>query len=361
MGSGPDRPGRARAEVWLRRVLLGFAAAAAVAAVASGLARMGFALRLGEARAGEHGPLFVVGLFGTVIALERAVALGGRLALLAPGLAALAGAMLLLGTPGGAGFATASAGALVLLNLTLARRQWAPFTGLMLLGSVSLLAGSLAWSLDRPVFQVAPAWIGFFVLTIVAERLELSRLQPTPRWAQHAVLGLGLAHAVTAGGYVLGLGLAPRLFGLTLLGLGIWQLRFDLARRTLRQAGLPRFAAAGILLGAAWLAASGLLFLSTPIPVAGPLHDAALHGVFVGYVLSMVFAHAPIILPAVAKVALPFHPILYAPLAVLHLGLFVRVAGDLLAVAVLRETGGLLNALALVSFAAAVLYARRSS
>ena len=34
-----------------------------------------------------------------------------------------------------------------------------------------------------------------------------------------------------------------------------------------------------------------------------------------GFVFSMVFGHAPIVLPAVARLRLPYHPVLYLPLA----------------------------------------------
>jgi len=80
--------------------------------------------------------------------------------------------------------------------------------------------------------------------------------------------------------------------------------------------------------------------------------------VFVGFVLSMVFAHAPIILPAVARVEVPFHPALYAPLALLHVGLLVRLAGDASGVFALRRAGGLMNALSLAALALAVLWSR---
>ena len=54
-------------------------------------------------------------------------------------------------------------------------------------------------------------------------------------------------------------------------------------------------------------------------------YDAALHAVFVGFVFSMVFGHAPVILPAVLRVRFPYHPVLYVPLVVLHASLAVRV------------------------------------
>jgi len=46
----------------------------------------------------------------------------------------------------------------------------------------------------------------------------------------------------------------------------------------------------------------------------------------------------------------PYHPLFYAPLALLHLSLAVRLAGDLAGLADWRSLGGLLNALALAAF-----------
>jgi hypothetical protein len=86
-----------------------------------------------------------------------------------------------------------------------------------------------------------------------------------------------------------------------------------------------------------------------------------LHAVLVGFVLSMVFAHAPIILPAVARIDVPYHPVLYLPLAVLHVSLVIRVLGDLIASASARQLGALGNAAAIATFLMAVVCARRRS
>ena len=62
---------------------------------------------------------------------------------------------------------------------------------------------------------------------------------------------------------------------------------------------------------------------------AGPTYDAMLHTIFLGFVFSMIFAHAPIILPTITGLALPFQNIFYLHAALLHLSLMLRVAGDL--------------------------------
>jgi hypothetical protein len=75
-----------------------------------------------------------------------------------------------------------------------------------------------------------------------------------------------------------------------------------------------------------------------------------LHSVLVGYVFSMVFGHAPLILPAVTGRHLPYHPRFYLHLAVLHTALILRVAGDLAGWPAGRLWGGLLNGVAIVAF-----------
>jgi hypothetical protein len=131
--------------------------------------------------------------------------------------------------------------------------------------------------------------------------------------------------------------------------LALWLFAFDLARVTVRQSKLPRFVAVCLLAGYFWLAAGGALIA---LSVA---YDAALHAIFVGFVFSMVFGHAPVILPAVLRVSFPYHPVLYLPLALLHASLAVRVA-------VSTQPGAWGNAAAIALFillAAALTLARR--
>ena len=69
-----------------------------------------------------------------------------------------------------------------------------------------------------------------------------------------------------------------------------------------------------------------------------------MHALALGFVFSMVFGHAPIIVPAVLRVAVPYSPAFYAPLALLHLSLLVRIAGDATGAFDWTRAGGLLNA-----------------
>jgi hypothetical protein len=77
-----------------------------------------------------------------------------------------------------------------------------------------------------------------------------------------------------------------------------------------------------------------------------------------------VFGHAPIIFPAVLRVAVPYSPAFYAPLVLLHASLVLRVAGDAAAAFGVTRWGALLSAVALLAFiantAAAVVRGRRA-
>jgi len=161
---------------------------------------------------------------------------------------------------------------------------------------------------------------------------------------------LGCLALVSAG---LVVSLAWPAAGIRLAGLGLWLLRFDLARRTVRQTGLTRFIALCLLPGYAWLVfAGGLWVLEAARFGGGPWYDAMLHSVLVGFVISMVFGHAPLILPAVTGGALPYHPRFYLHLALLHIGLALRVLGDLALWPAARQWGGLLNVVAILIFLA---------
>jgi hypothetical protein len=83
----------------------------------------------------------------------------------------------------------------------------------------------------------------------------------------------------------------------------------------------------------------------------GPAYDAVVHAAFLGFTLSMIMAHAPVILPAVLRVRLPYRPAMYAPVLLLHTSLVVRtLLGDARGLHTATEVGGLLNAVAVLLF-----------
>ena len=317
-------------------LLLGFISL--VLGVAGGLARL-TPLPVSITALALHGPLMVSAFFGTVISLERAAALDRLWAYLAPMGAGLGGVLLLAGFPREGFVAMALAAAVfTAANGVVVRRQPSLETGTLLAGAFVWLIGNVSLMAGLPA---VPWWIAFFALTIGAERLELSRYLKRAPWVRNAFLVLAAALVAAP--------LEPRLLGVVLVLLAAWLLAFDLARVTVRQSQLPRYVAVCLLAGYFWLALGGLLMA---IEVG---YDAALHTIFVGFVFSMVFGHAPVILPAVLRVRFPYSAALYAPLLLLHASLAVRVALS-------RELGAWGNAAAIALFivTAAVLVLKPS-
>lgn len=344
---------------WRQRArlpLMALGMLALAGALAGGLARLGWRLPTTAGLVVFHGPLMVAGFLGTVIGLERAVALGRLWAYVAPLATGLGAVALAAGAPGGAWLMTLGSAVMVLVFVEIVREQMALFTGVMALGACSWLAGQILWVAEWPIHRVVYWWVGFLVLTIAGERLELTRLLRLGVKSRAAFLG-----AVTI--FLVGLALTTfvpdagvRVTGAAMTAMAIWLGVFDIARRTVRTSGLTRFIAVALLSGYVWLGVAGLLALRFGSVAAGPQYDAILHALFVGFVFSTIFGHAPIIFPAVLGVRVAYRPAFYLPLGLLHASLVLRVVGDCAPWLQGRRWGGLLNAVAVIVFFANMAY-----
>lgn len=324
-----------------------------------------------------HGPLMVGGFLGTLIGLERAVALrrwwayGSPLASAAGAVALLAGADVRWGQ---CLFLLASS-LLVLAFIRVVGRQTAAFIIVMGLGAGAWLGGNIIWILQQVIPPAVTWWMAFLILTIVGERLELSRFLPrTPRRNSTFLAAVGLyLTGLVLGIWLPGLGMAVAGLGMTCLG--IWLTIHDLARRTVRQRGITRFAAVCLLSGFFWLIAAGVLsvLLVALLPIArheswisitpgsGLAYDAILHAIFLGFAFAMIFGHAPIIFPAVLAIRMEYYPRFYAHLALLQLSVLIRITCDMSGSWSGRQAAGLANALAILLFLANTLAAMRSA
>lgn len=327
---------------------------ALVGGVLAGLARIGWAVPA-AAQPLDHGPLMIGAFFGTVIGLERAVALGRTWAYAAPLGSGLGGLALLAGLAPPAAAVLLCAGSAVFLGASLHvwRRQRAMHTLTLALGAAAWAFGNALWLMGTAIPAVVPAWVTFLVLTIAGERLELSRFLPPSPVARRLFVAIA---AALLGGCLLPGGAGSALFAAALLALAIWLLGQDIARRTVRERGLTRYIAVCLLSGYAWLTAgAAILLAASPVAPGSAAYDAGLHAILLGFVFAMVLGHAPIIFPAVLGVRLPYHPLFYGPLAVLQASVAVRVGATLAGDAALRSLGGLLNAIALALFVAGML------
>lgn len=329
----------------------GCAAASLVAGVAGGLLRAGIPAGSGDwaARAAlAHAALMMGGFLGTVIGIERAVAARRAFAWAAPVLSASAGLLLLAGQPAPASHALVAAATVFAgVNVLLWLRQPASHTALLVAGGCAWWAGNFLLAAGASGDAVLPWWFAFLLLTIAAERLEMTRLMRRRPGAQPALQAIVALLAAGAALCAFSPAAGGALFGGALAALSAWLFAFDIARRTVRSTGLPRYMAACLLGGYAWLALGGAAWAAMALGL--DTRDAALHAVGLGMVFSMILGHAPVILPAVARVKLRFGPHFYAPLVLLHASLALRLAPGW------RSEGALLNAAALAAFALTVI------
>lgn len=300
----------------------------------------------------NHGLILVSGFLGTLISLERAVGLRRPWAFGAAALSLAGGILLLFESTAFRALELLVAASLWLLLLDGASFHLAPMGphALQTAGALSWLFGNLAWIGAPGSYAPRLFFAAFPVLTVVGERLDRMRfLQPSAR-AKGMLLaalaplaaGLALVWVNPAAGV--------RWAAAGFLGLALWFFWFDLPRRFLREAGFPHYQALALLSGYAWLAAAGALGLLLAPVERGLSSDAFLHAVFLGFTFSMIFAHGPLLLPALLSWRFAFTRALFLPLGLLHASLVLRVAGDLLEWIPARRWGGAGGAGAILLF-----------
>ena len=358
---GLATPRRRRRAGWVPPLLAG-AVVLLLGGLWEGLVYLGFAIPAGNAELhGAHGPLMVLGFLGTLIALERAVALGPVWAYVAPAAAAVGGVAGAFGVAGGIGPALITVGGLVLVGIFVAvhRIQPSAHNAVLASGAVCWVVAGALWLAGWDIPRFVPWLVGFLVLTITGERLELSRMVGAGRRARALFVA---AAAVFGAGLIVSTALSDtgvRVAGVGLVALSLWLVRNDIARRTVRARGLPRYMAVALLAGYAWLLVGGVMWIVvgrlafTDLGTAahGSAYDVMLHAIFLGFVFSMIFAHAPVIVPSVLGRPLPFHQGFYLPLVLLHATLLLRVlGGDAAGNVPAWQWGGVLNELALLVF-----------
>lgn len=336
--------------VFLLSVLLSL-----IAGLTGGLVRAGVPLAAGNgltAAVSGHAFLMICTFMGTVIGIERAVAVKRPWSFAAPIASALGGIAWLVGATALAVWLVAAASlAFVAVNIVIVRRQPAAHTGLLLVAALAWAGGNLLHASTLGSGAVIPLWFGFLILTIAAERLEMTRLmrrRPGASGALYVVLAAMLIGALLS---AVTLSWGGLVYGLSLAALALWLVQFDIARRTVRAPGLSRYMAMCLLLGYAWLFIAGAAWIATSLGF--PYRDAALHALALGFVFSMMLGHAPVILPAIARVKVLFGWPYYVPLALLHGSLALRLGFghfDWLALA----AGAAGNTIAIAVFAATV-------
>lgn len=318
-----------------------------VVGVLSGLFRMGWTIPMGQV-AGAHGALMTGSFLGSLICLERIVALKKKWLYSIPLISALSIVLFALNHHQAA-FVLLTIGSLGLIYIytDLIGRFKEYYFYIMMLGAIAWAVGNILMVFRAFYPQAAPWWIAFILLTVYGERLELSKFLPQTRRKKNTMY---MAIFVFMSGLLLPYhGVGKIISGIGLLLIAIWLLHYDIARKSVKSHGMHRFTGGLLLAGYFWLIACAYMMLLDTGSIYQ--YDAMLHTFFLGFTFSMIFAHAPIIFPGVAGINVrPFHPTLFIWAILFQLSLIIRVAGDMAENITMRKAGGVCNALVILFF-----------
>ena len=327
--------------------ILPFVLISLIIGILAGLFRMGWIIPIGEV-AGEHGALMTGSFLGTLICLERIVALKKKWLYLIPLISGLSVIFFYLGLQQVA-FIMLTVGSLglIYIYIDLIQRFNEYYFYIMMLGAIGWAVGNIIMIVAPFYPQVAPWWIVFILLTVFGERLELSKFLPKSKRKRNSMI---LAISVFMIGIVLPYhSLGKIISGTGLIFMAIWLLHYDIARKSVKAHGIHRFTGSLLLAGYFWLIICGLLMIIDFNTLYN--YDAMLHSFFLGFTFSMIFAHAPIIFPGVAGFTFrPFHGSLFIWAILLQLTLAMRIVSGLLMESYIRKLSGLLNAVVILLF-----------
>jgi len=297
---------------------------------------------------GEHGAIMIGSFLGTVVILERVITMKRKIIFIIPFINALSILFFLIDRYK-IGYLCLLAGSLGLTGImfyyTLKFREYHNY--LMLLGALCLVAGNLFLIMILRYPESTTWWISFFLLTITAERLELSRYLPVSERRKYILIILLLIFVI---GIILPFHSYGKYISASAMFLtALWLLTNDLALKALKKEGVFRYTALLLISGYLWLFVTGVFFVINS--QSNYTYDAGLHSFFLGFVFSMIFAHAPIILPGITQMNIkPYHRFLYFWFILLQLSILLRLAGDLTENPAVRQWGGLLNGIAILGF-----------
>ena len=318
-----------------------------LAAIWSGWLRIGWHLPLSETAA-HHGALMVNSFLASLIFLERAVTFKKSWWLLLPFGNALSLLAFAFNQPqlaqwlqvgGSIGFAA--------MCTFFAYKYGELYYFVFLAGAFCLVGGNLVLLKTHFYPAAVTWWMGFLLFTIVAERLELSRFLPLSS-AKRVLLLFCLALVLASLFWPFHLN-GQLVFAAGVAATAVWLLRYDMARKSVKLQGQHRYSALLLIAGYVWLLImAAILVFQHRLPFG---YDAVLHSFFIGFVFSMIFSHAPIILPAVTRLPVKiYRPFLYVWFVLLQLTLMVRIVGDITGHSLSRKAGGISNGIVILLF-----------
>lgn len=324
-----------------------FAFLSLVTGIFSGWQRIGWNIDLSNIVA-QHGTIMASGFFGTLLMLEKCLAMPSKKYLFIPFANGISIIFLYLGFPHLAlSLMTLASAAMCGVGFEMKRMAKQNLYWLIIIGFFCLFAGNLFLLLTGLFQASAILWMCFLLFIIVAERLELTRFlnvsssQKKLLWIAFALILTGVGPYHYFGNYI---------FGIGLIGIALWLLKFDIAFKSLTQKGQSAYSAITMITGYFWLIVSAYFIIKTDIYNHFD-YDALLHSFFLGFTFSMIFAHVPIIFPALFNLRIKiYHPFYYVVMVLMNLSVIARIVSDQLQMNDMRKWAGLANGLVILLF-----------
>lgn len=316
----------------------------------SGIQKIGWRLPINQPIL-FHGSL-MIGFLGVLISLERAISLKKSWGYLSPFFIGLGFIGSILNQ---ISILSIILGGLILVYIfyLFTKKQPSLHLLVMLTGSIVWVLGNVLWFLEYKVHIFVLFWIGFLILTISGERLELNRIYMGKNKKNtfiFTILLVNLGLLVSIINFNIGI----KIFSIGIFCLSIWLLFNDISRYTIKEKKKKRFIGLSLFLGYCWLSISGLTGLFFINNNLSFIFDVFLHSVFLGFVFSMIFGHVYTILPPVLGLEISYSKFSYIHLLLLHFSLIVRFLGDFWWLP-MRKFGGLLNVLAIILFFVSII------
>jgi hypothetical protein len=318
-----------------------------LAGLTAGLTRIGWELEIPRL-APSHGAIMVGGFLGTLIALEKLIPLKNKLLYLIP---VLSGGSLIM-------FFVGMSQEAILMITTASLFLSGVFVYYYVkhreLQYLIMLAGALCWLIgnvllySRNFYPLSfPLWLGFILLIIVGERIEITKFLPVTKKEKSILFALLIGYVLSS--FLSFHGIGNIVAALSLIGISLWLLRYDVITISISKHGLTRYVAVALLCGYMALLLCGVFLISLRDSIMS--YDTVVHTFFLGFVFSMIFAHGPIILPGVLGISLkPYHKVFYLWLIVLQVSWLTRAYADNSLDPYLRQISGAVSAVAILGY-----------
>jgi hypothetical protein len=310
-----------------------------VLGILTGWERLGFTTSASLPH-GDHGAIMIGCFLGGLIMLERAVSLGKTWAYAGSVLCVLS-LILILAGESAYGYAGITMAAFVYILVLLYQQHKLPEQNFLvsILGGFCLLTANTLLFIHDLYPLAVNWWIGFLLFTILGERLSVKSIRQ-----KNSLLPILLVSSVFIGLLLPFHHAGAPVFGTSLILLGLWLLYSE--NVSFQGMHFTLHMNTALLFAYVWLIITGGLMLA-----GGLYYDAHLHSFYVGFVFSMIFGHAPLMIQRVLSLkAELYHPLEFVLLLALQISLVLRISGSIAGNEYLIRWGGLFNGIIILLF-----------